>query len=679
MSDDSEKTPLIFCDDGMEDDHIQSRATLRVQRPVYQTEELNEVTTYEYRQPNIATALKNKCGSFKPKECFQNAVPILKWLPNYKFKQNIMGDIFSGITVATMHIPQGMAYAFLGNLPPIVGIYMAFFPVLVYFIFGTSRHVSMGTFAVVCLMTGKTVSQYSADEDVVNATAVISHHYTPIQVATTVTFTVAIIQMIMYIFRLGIITTLLSETLVNAFTCASALHVVVSQLKDLLGLTLPRRKGIFSLVNTLYDVCSVVSQGNVAAIIISAIFVVIMVINNEVLKPLLAKKTKIPVPIELVAVAIGTAISYGMNLKENYGVNIVGYIPTGLPNPDVPIFSLIPSIIVDSFIITMVSYTITMSMALIVAQKDHYEVDSNQELLALSFSNCFGSFFSCMPITASLSRTMIQQAVGGVTQIASVVSCFILLFVLLWIGPLFENLPKCVLASIIIVALKSMILQFLSLKKYWNLSKWDGLVWIVTFFTTTIVSIDYGLLAGIIVSLLSIFIQGQKCYTCLLGVLPSTDLYLDIERYKGIQELSGIKIFHYSGSLNFASRSAFKSLLFKKTGFEPDVLYAKRNEEMELNQYSTSSEEVDLVSECIILDFTALTYVDPSGVETLRSLLDSYLSINVTMYICGCSGPVFETFKRCDRYQKNNNKFMIFPTVHDAVLYSQAVTNTKSK
>ncbi|KAF5276713.1 hypothetical protein FQR65_LT16240 [Abscondita terminalis] len=607
-------------ENGMEDDHLETRATLRVQRPVYQTEELNEVTTYEYPHTN------------------------------------------------------GHGLRVLRKFAPIVGIYMAFFPVLIYVIFGTSRHVSMGTFAVVCLMTGKTVSHYAVEDDAVNST-----NYTPIQVATTVTFTVAIIQMVMYIFRLGIITTLLSETLVNAFTCASAFHVVASQLKDLLGLTLTRRKGVFGLVKTLYDVGSSISQANVAAIVISAIFIIVMVINNEVIKPILSKKTKIPVPIELVAVVTGTGISYGMSLKSQYGVNIVGYVPTGLPNPDLPIFSLIPSVIVDSFVITMVSYTISMSMALIVAQKDHYEVDSNQELLALSFSNCFGSFFSCMPLTASLSRTMIQQAVGGVTQIASVVSCFILLFVLLWIGPLFESLPRCVLASIIVVALKSMILQFMSLKNYWKLSKWDALVWIVTFFTTTLVSIDYGLLAGIIVSLSSIFIQGQKCYTCLLGVVPSTDLYLDIQRYKGIQELPGIKIFHYSGSLNFASKSAFKSQLFKKTGFDPNVLYTKRIDDMELNQYSTSTEEEELVSQCIILDFTALTYIDPSGVETLRSLLTSYLRIDVTMYVCGCSGPVFETFKRCERYQDKDVKFMIFPTVHDAVLYSQSLVEMKKK
>ncbi|KAK5638842.1 hypothetical protein RI129_013137 [Pyrocoelia pectoralis] len=657
---------------GMENERFGAQAAIHVQRPVYQTEELNEVTTYEYKKPDLRRTVKKKFAACNPKSCLLATIPVLNWLSHYKWKKNIAGDLASGLTIAIMHIPQGMAYALLGNLPPITGLYMAFFPVLVYVLFGTSRHVSMGTFAVVCLMTGKVVSQYSYDETSGNDTHFNEDvHYTPIQVATAVTVTVAAFQMLMYIFRLGIITTLLSETLVNAFTCASAFHVATSQLKDLFGLVLPKRKGIFALVCTIYDVARSLPDAKVAAIVISCVFIIVMVINNEILKPILARKTKIPFPIELAAVVIGTGLSHGFHMKEHYGLNTVGEVPTGLPLPDVPSFSLIPTIAMESFIITMVSYTITMSMALIVAQKEHYEIDANQELFALSCSNFVGSFFSCMPITASLSRTMIQQTVGGVTQLASVVSCLIILTVLLWIGPVFESLPRCVLASIIVVALKSMLMQFLSLKKYWALSKWDASVWLVTFFTTTIINIDYGLLAGILISLFSIFIQAQRPYSCLLGVVPNTDLYLDIKHYKGIQEMNGIKIFHYSGSLNFASKGAFKSMLFKRTGFEPLKLLTMKKKDLELTEDSKSERE-ELLTKYIILDFAALTYIDPSGVETLRSLIDDYRQVDVEMYISSCSGTIFETLQRCDNYEGKSSQFVIFPTIHDAVLYSQS-------
>lgn len=109
---------------------------------------------------------------------------------------------------------------------------------------------------------------------------------------------------------------------------------------------------------------------------------------------------------------------------------------------EIPKFELFSDVAVDSFTIAMVSYTVSISMALIFAQRLNYEIDFNQELLAMGIGNMFGSFFSCMPFSASLSRSSLQQSVGGRTQIASIISCSLLAIVLLWIGPFFEPLPN---------------------------------------------------------------------------------------------------------------------------------------------------------------------------------------------------------------------------------------------
>ncbi|CAG9821141.1 unnamed protein product [Phaedon cochleariae] len=657
----------------MKDDSI---SPVQIERPVYQIEDLNRDHLYEKPYSTLKQKLKKTCGSIKPFSFLKQTIPVLSWLPEYNWKRSIFGDAVSGFTVAIMHIPQGMAYGLLGGVPPVVGIYMAFFPVLIYFIFGTSRHVSMGTFAIVCLMTGKVVNQYTTIEIMQNGTyrSLLSEDdaknepsYTNIQIAMTVTFTVALIQLAMYVLRLGLVSQLLSETLVNGFTCASAFHVVGSQMKDLLGLEMKKRRGNFSFVYTIYDSIMAIPNANTRAILVSVIACIILSINNEILKPRLAKKTSIPFPIELVAVVIGTTASYFMDFTKNYGITVVGHLPTGFPAPTLPAFELIPDIFVDAFIITMVSYTITMSMALIFARKLMYEVDSNQELLALGLSNTMGSFFSCMPVTASLSRSMIQQAVGGVTQLASVISCIILSVVLLWIGPFFETLPRCILASIIVVALKGMLLQCTAVVRYWRLSRWDGITWIVTFATTLFVQISYGLAAGVAVSLLSIFVQGYKPYTCLLGAVPNTDLYLDIKRYKGAKEIDGVKIFHYSGGLSFASRSSFKDLLVRKTGLDAAEILRKR---AKLAEKEFQNDE-EFLTKCIMLDFSSLTFVDPSGVDFLRGLQADYAKLNISMYITGCSGPVYEVIKKCDKVERKDNKFVIFPTVHDAVLFAQ--------
>nr|CAH7731254.1 unnamed protein product [Callosobruchus chinensis] len=670
--------------DGIMKQNDHERTALQIERPVYQIEELNRDHLYQRPSDTLRHKCTELCRSYCGTKCIKRTVPLLQWLPEYSWKKSFVGDLISGITVSIMHIPQGMAYALLGNVPPIVGIYMAFFPVLVYFIFGTSRHVSMGTFAVVCLMTGKVVAQHSTVEILQNGTMRSLHEendpsqasYTNLQVAMTVTFTVALIELTMYLLRLGVVSQLLSDTLVNGFTCAAAFHVVASQVKDLLGLPIQKRRGNFSFVFTIYDSILAIPKANSAAVIVSTVAVILITLNNEVFKPWLAKRTRLPFPIELVAVGLGTLVSTLMDFSGGYQISTVGFIPTGLPNPQLPAFELIPSIFLDSFIITMVSYSITMSMALIFARKLTYEIDPNQELLALGLSNTVGSCFSCLPVTASLSRSMIQESVGGVTQIASVISCSILLVILLWIGPVFQNLPRCILASIIVVALKGMLLQFKLLKKYWQLSRWDGIIWVVTFLTTLLIQISYGLAVGIAISLLSIFIQGQAPYSCLLGIIPNTDLYLDIKRYKAAQEIDGIKIFHYSGGLSFASRANFKDQLFRKTDLDTGAILRRRTV---LAQRGSNAEEEDLVTRCIILDFSAVTFVDPAGVTSLRMLQADYEKLGVHMFISGCSGPVYEIIMKCDAIEKKGSKFMIFHTVHDAVLFAKTTIFSNKK
>ncbi|XP_043248167.1 solute carrier family 26 member 10-like isoform X1 [Colletes gigas] len=645
-------------------------AELTVRRPIYQQDELNHLYKYVKPKQALLQSISSRCKKIKPLTVLKNSVPLIDWLSKYDWKNDILGDIIAGITVAVMHIPQGMAYAILGNVPPIVGIYMAFFPVLVYLFLGTSRHNSMGTFALICMMTGKVVSTYSTHgQSSSNGTAenesllATDNQYTPVEVATAVTFTVAMIQLGMYVLRLGVIASLLADSLVSGFTTGAAIHVFTSQVKDLLGLTgLPRRKGPFKLILTYLDVINNIYNVNWVAILLSCVTIVILVINNF-LKPKVAKLSPFPVPIEMMAVIIGTILSVYMNLEDAYKIVTVGHIPVGLPVPSVPPMSLIPYILVDSFVITMVSYTISMSMALIFAQKLGYEVDSNQELMAQGTGNLVGSFFSCMPFTASLSRSLIQQTVGGHTQLASLISCGILISVLLWIGPFFEPLPRCVLASIIVVALKGMLMKVTEFKRFWQLDKMDGAIWAMTFTTVVLMDVEYGLLLGIILCVGKLVLFSVQPYTCTLALVPGTELYLDIKRYKSAVELAGIKIFHYSGSLNFACRQYFRDQVHKVAGLTPrkeSIAGFKHDELREIKKLQT-----------LILDFTALSHIDLAGATTVKNLINEYNEVDIAVYVAGCCGPVYEMMRKCGLPTCKEDLFAMFPTVADAVHFAR--------
>lgn len=674
---------------------------IRIERPYYEHQQLRQDFCYE--KPKKPSAAKEWSENFRVKKFFTGIFPISDWFFKYSWKKDFVSDIISGITVAIMHIPQGMAYAMLGNVPAVVGIYMAFFPVLVYFFFGTSRHNSMGTFSIVCLMTGKAVLQYSdpayfpTKTDLAdNSTALEPTGYSPMEVATAVTFIVALFQVAMFVLRLGVVSALLSETLVSGFITGAAVQVLVSQIKDLFGLTLPKSKGYFVNVYTIIDVFEEIGNANVAAMLISFITITISAIHNDYIKPIVSKKSPLPVPMELVAVVIGTLVSRYCFLVKNYGIEIVGDIPVGLPTPKVPALGLLPNLVVDGITIAIVSYTINLSMALIFAQKLDYEVDANQELFAMGISNIFGSFFSCMPVCASLSRSLIQQVVGGVTQIASVVSCLILLIVLLWIGPFFEELPKAVLASVIVVALKGMLLQILDFWKFWKLSKMDALVWMGTFLTVVFVSIDIGLLCGVCLSLGSIFLLSFKPHTYLLGQVPNTDFYLDIARYKGAKEIDGIKIFHYSGGINFATKSMFKADLIRLVELNPqkEVIYraklAKYLEKVEetqkiikpsnnlTNKLEKVQNKVNTHLRCLILDFSSVSYIDPSGVSMLKSIIESFTKLDIAVYIASCKEPVYEMLTKVYPDYSAKAGFRSFPTVHDAVHYTTELFGSSS-
>ena len=468
----------------------------------------------------------------------KNLIPILRWLPNYNWKRDFADDCAAGFTVGVMQVPQGLAYAILANVPPIVGIYTAFFPVLMYILLGTSKHVSMGTFAVVSILTSKPIIELC--EDVDDDQAVSNTEECAVKVMSTIAFMSGVIMLTLGICRLGALNALLTDPLVSGFTTGAGVHVFTSQIKYVLGLDIPKHIGPGRIVKTYIDVFkNVIGSANYAAMLISFICITILLGFDLCLKPKIAKKCKFPVPMQFIVVIIGTVVSYATDLKTIAEVQVIGQVPTGLPNPKLPELSLIKSLFSDAFTITIIGYVVTLSIARIVASKNNYTVDPNQELIAMGTANIFGCFFQSLPMTGSMSRTLVQVSAGGRSLMASIVTVFLLLWVLLFAGPLFEDLPNAILASIIMVSLRGILTQFKDLYIYAKRSYSEVFVWLATFLGTVFIDIDYGLIIGLATSLAFLLWWGYHPKVELVGRTDRNDLFIDKNNVRAALSILG--------------------------------------------------------------------------------------------------------------------------------------------
>ncbi len=257
------------------------------------------------------------------------------------------------------------------------------------------------------------------------------------------------------------------------------------------------------------DICKKLPlQSNWQTTLISFLCIAYLVAFKAI-NPKIKQKLKITFPSELFLIIFFTTVSAQAKLVE-YGVRIVGHVPTGLPHPDIPDITLWPQLWSDALIISLICFSVSISMACLFGRKHKYPIDSTQELYAYGLANIFSSFFQCYPSSASLSRSSVLEQAGSKTMMSSLIGSFIILTVILFLGPMFEQLPKACLAAIIVVAFQKILMQFLDMFRLWNINKLEAITWFVTFFSVVLIDVDYGLVIGVLVSVLMIIVRDQR-------------------------------------------------------------------------------------------------------------------------------------------------------------------------
>ncbi|KAJ8370166.1 hypothetical protein SKAU_G00101940 [Synaphobranchus kaupii] len=696
------------------------RVSYRIERDVLDELSVEEVAEKSDSKPSLSGKLREslRCSGPRVKRCVLGCIPVLYWLPRYSFREWAAGDLVSGISVGIMHLPQGMAYALLAAVPPVFGLYSSFYPILVYFIFGTSRHISVGTYAVMSVMIGGVTERLAPDSDFMlwnnetNGSVVdmVSRDAERVRVAAAVTCLSGLFQILLGLVQFGFVVTYLSEPLIRGYTTGAAIHVIVSQLKYTFGISPRRFSGPFSLLYTVVEICSLLPKTNIGTLVVCAVSVIALIAAKEV-NTLLARKLPVPIPVELLTIVIATVISWQFNLYSQFGVEVVGEIPSGLQPPVLPTVSLFGEVIGDAFALSVVGYGIAISLGRIFALKYGYKVDSNQELVALGLSNSIGGVFQCFAISCSMSRTMVQESTGGNTQVASGLSALVILIIMLKIGELFQQLPKAVLAAIIYVNLHGMMKQFMDVRLLWRSNRVDMVVWVATFILTVLLNPDMGLAASIGFSMLTVIFRTQLPRYSILGQVPGTDIYKPVEEYRLVKQIQGLVIFRSSATLYFANAEMYVDALAEKTGFDiTKILSLKkkkqakqlRREKREAKKQRKQMKEAEregremeepqneqkneatveegpqpgpALPSAIILDLSPVNFLDTVGVKTLRNICRDYGDVGIDVFLSGCQDCVVEHLERGGFFSDKVTKATIFSTVHDAVLHCQRDTS----
>ncbi|NWT77537.1 S26A3 protein, partial [Lanius ludovicianus] len=502
------------------------------------------------------------CSPQRVKKISLDLFPVISWLPAYRFREWVLSDIVSGINTGLVAVLQGLAFALLVNVPPSYGLYAAFFPVLVYFIFGTSRHISVGPFPVLSIMVGGVVTRLVPDDSIGNgnSTNISAINDERVMVAASVTFLSGVVQLLLGIFQFGFIVIYLSQSLISGFTTAAAIHVLVSQLKFMFQLPVPGFNKPFGIIYTLESIFSQITETNVADLVTSVVVLLIVFVVKE-MNDRYKEKLPTPIPIELLVTVLAALVSHFINFEEKFNVAVVGKLEEGFQTPVAPDVGILQNCIGDGISIAIVGFAVAFSVAKVYSIKHDYPIDGNQELIAFGLGNIVGGSFKGFASSTALSRSGVQESTGGKTQIAGIISSIIVLVVILAIGFLLAPLQKSVLASLALGNLKGMLMQFKEVGILWRKDKYDCVIWVMTFLFAVFLGLDIGLATAVAFQLLTVVIRSQIPSCTVLANVGRSNIYRNRKDYTDIYEPEGVKIFRCSSPIFFANIEFFREKL----------------------------------------------------------------------------------------------------------------------
>ena len=524
---------------------------------------------------------------------------IPSWLREYD-RQDLRPDLTAGLTVAVMLVPQGMAYAMLAGLPPIVGLYASVVPLLIYALLGSSRQLAVGPVAMVSLLTATGVGAVAGGD---------AERY--LAAAVLLAAMVGVIQLAMGLLKLGYLVNFLSHPVLSGFTSAAALIIGLNQLKHLMGVPLGRGHHVHVILLEAVRNASV-THWITLAIGVASIAALVGI-----------KRWRPGFPGALVAVAGATTVVALFGLGSA-GVATVGAVPAGLPMPALPLIDLevARALIPTALAISLVGFMESISVAKVFARKHGYRLDAGRELVGLGAANIAASAFGAYPVTGGFSRSAVNDQAGARTPLASIITAVAIGAALLFLTPLFFHVPKAVLAAIIMVAVAGLV-DLGEVKHLWNTRRSDLGLLVVTFIATLSLGIEAGIGVGVGASLVLFVAQRTRPHFPVLGRLPGTDLFRNVADHPDAERTPGVLAVRLDAAFYFGNVSFLEESL------------------------ESLEQTLDAPLRAVVLDATAINDLDSTAAHSLESLRERYSRRAVRFLLAGVKSPVRRMMERC--------------------------------
>ncbi|PSS17908.1 Sulfate transporter 3.4 like [Actinidia chinensis var. chinensis] len=545
--------------------------------------------------------------------------PVFQWGPSYGLNL-LRSDMISGLTIASLAIPQGISYAKLANLPPIIGLYSSFVPPLIYSVLGSSRHLGVGPVSIASLVMGTMLSE------------TVSYSEQPIlylQLAFTATFFAGVFQASLGLLRLGFIIDFLSKATLVGFMAGAAIIVSLQQLKGLLGIVHFTSK--MQIVPVLSSVFRQKNEWSWQTIVMGTSFLMFLLATRKISmrKP---KLFWISAAAPLTSVILSTILVYLLRSKL-HGVSTIGHLPKGLnPTSSNMLYFRGPylGVAIKTGLITgILSLTEGIAVGRTFAALKNYQVDGNKEMMAIGLMNMAGSCSSCYVTTGSFSRSAVNYNAGAQTVVSNVIMASAVLVTLLFLMPLFSYTPSFILAAIIITAVIGLI-DYQAAIRLWKVDKLDFVACLCSFLGVLFISVPLGLAIAVGVSVFKILLHVTRPNTVVLGNIPGTQIYQNLSRYREASRVPSFLILAVESPIYFAN----------STYLQERILRWVREEEERVDSNKESAVK------CVILDMTAVTAIDTSGIDTIRELRKMLEKRSLQFVLANPVGTVMEKLQQ---------------------------------